>query len=190
MNDRIHPRPAVFVDRDGTLIKEVRHLSSVDDMEIFPFTATAVDLLKNSGYLVIVVTNQSGIGREYFDESSMHSIHNKLQTELAGQIDGFYFCPHLPAAGCKCRKPGIGMIESACADFRIDLQRSWIIGDKSIDVETGHNAGIRTALVLTGYGQNHKLLLEQKSDLVEEHFLDVAHKIIRGEQDSTSAVLI
>lgn len=179
MNESNTKLPAVFVDRDGTLIEEVDHLATVEELRIFPFTAEAVGLLKESGYLVIVVTNQSGIGRAYFDESSMHKIHDRLQHEMGGKIDGFYFCPHLPDAGCTCRKPGTGMIESACSEFAIDLSRSWIIGDKVIDVKTGHNAGIRTALVLTGYGTSHRELLEDDSDIVGEHFLDAVKEIVR-----------
>ena len=109
-------QPAVFVDRDGTLIEEVNFLSRVEDLRLFPFTADAVKLLKDNGFLVIVVTNQSGIGRGIYDEAAMHSIHEQIQIELSGAIDGFYFCPHLPCDGCKCRKPGLGMINSALAD--------------------------------------------------------------------------
>src|SRR4030095_2744806 len=142
-------QPAVFVDRDGTLIEEVNYLSRVEDMRLFPFTEPAVAELKAHGFLIIVVTNQSGIGRDIFDERAMHDIHESIQENLSGAIDAFYFCPHLPCDGCKCRKPLPGMIEDACQDFEIDLARSWIVGDKKSDVETGRFANVRCALVLT-----------------------------------------
>ena len=150
----------------------------VEDLRLFSFTAEAVNLLKNRGFLVIAVTNQSGIGRGIYDEAAMHTIHEQIQTELNGTIDAFYFCPHLPCDGCNCRKPGLGMIEAACADFEIDLERSWIIGDKKIDVETGHNGNIATAFVLTGYGQQHKPLLEYMPTVIADDLGDAAKKII------------
>lgn len=171
---------AVFVDRDGTLIEEVDFLSRVEDLRFFPFTGEAIRILRESGFLIIVVTNQSGVGRGIFDESAMHEIHGKIQTELPEKLDRFYFCPHLPDAGCDCRKPRPGMIEAACADFAIDLENSWMIGDKAIDVETGFNANIKTALVLTGYGPKALEALERKPDLVAENLLEAAKRIAKN----------
>jgi len=171
-------QPAVFLDRDGTLIEEVNYLSRVEDLRLFPFTADAVKLLKDNGFLVIVVTNQSGIGRGIFDEAAMHAIHEKIQSEVSGMIDAFYFCPHLPCDGCNCRKPSIGMIEAALADFDIDLENSWMVGDKQIDLETGKMAGIRNVLVLTGYGLLHKNLLEHVPDIIVENLDGAAKSII------------
>ena len=125
--------PAVFVDRDGTLIEEVNFLSRVEDLRLFEFSASAVRSLKEAGYLVIVVTNQSGIGRGIYTESAMNQIHDQIQQEVAGEIDAFYFCPHLPDEGCVCRKPSLAMLETAQLDFNIDMERSWMIGDKKID---------------------------------------------------------
>ena len=163
---------SVFIDRDGTLIEEVNFLSRVEDLRFFPFTVEAIRLLKENGFLVIVVTNQSGIGRKIFEESAMHEIHEKIQADLDGELNGFYFCPHLPDEGCACRKPNLGMIEAAGADFSIDLENSWMIGDKLIDIETGFNAGIKTALVLTGYGQKTVETLERKPDVIAENLLE------------------
>ena len=173
-------QPAVFLDRDGTLIEEVNYLSHVEDLRLFPFSASAVKLLKDNGFLVIVVTNQSGIGRGIFDEASMHSIHEQIQVELSGAIDAFYFCPHLPCDGCNCRKPNLGMVESAVADFDIDLERSWMVGDKKVDVETGFAAGLQSALVLTGYGRQHKGLLERFPEILVEDLGDAAAHIIKS----------
>jgi D-glycero-D-manno-heptose 1,7-bisphosphate phosphatase len=175
-------RPAIFVDRDGTLIEEVNYLSRVEDLRLFPFTSEAARLFKEGGYLVIVVTNQSGIGRNIYSEDAMHAIHAEIQTKLGGAIDGFYYCPHLPCDGCDCRKPGLGMIEAACRDMEIDLSSSWIVGDKTIDVETGQNAGIRTAFVLTGYGEKHRSHLRRLPDIIADDLLDAAQKMIEYER--------
>lgn len=153
-------KPAIFLDRDGTLIEEVNFLSRVEDLRLFDFTLSAVRSLKESGYLLIVVTNQSGIGRGIYTKSAMDAIHEQIQIYLEGAIDAFYFCPHLPDEGCFCRKPGLGMIESAQRDFDIDMERSWMIGDKLLDMKTGNNGRLRTAMVLTGYGQKHQEELE------------------------------
>lgn len=172
---------AIFIDRDGTLIEEVNFLSRLEDLRFFPFTDEAIQLLKENGFLIIVVTNQSGIGRKIFEEAAMHEIHEKIQEELTERVDEFYFCPHLPGAGCACRKPNLGMIETACARFSIDLENSWIIGDKTIDVETGFNAGIKTALVLTGYGRKAIEILQRKPDVVAENLLEAVEKIIKSD---------
>ena len=171
-------QPAVFLDRDGTLIEEVNFLSRVEDLRLFPYTPNAVRLLKDNGFLIIVVTNQSGIGRGIFDEASMHAIHDQIQAELSGMIDAFYFCPHIPSDGCRCRKPNIGMIESAMDDFDIDLENSWMIGDKNIDIRAGRRANVQTGLVLTGYGRRHQMILEQLPDIVTDNFEDATLRIV------------
>jgi D-glycero-D-manno-heptose 1,7-bisphosphate phosphatase len=171
-------QPAIFLDRDGTLVEEVDFLHRVEDLRFFDFTDEAVMLLKENGYLIVVVTNQSGIGRNIYDEAAMHGIHEKIQAELTHELDAFYFCPHLPDAGCACRKPGVGMIEKALAKFDIDVELSWMIGDKAIDVQAGKNAGMKTALVLTGYGEKELEKLEQIPDLIAENLLDAVKEII------------
>jgi D-glycero-D-manno-heptose 1,7-bisphosphate phosphatase len=172
-------KPAVFLDRDGTLIEEVNYLSRIEDLRLFPFSARAIEMLKRSGFLVIVVTNQSGIGRGIFEERAMHEIHDQIQAELSGAIDQFYFCPHLPCDGCDCRKPRLGMINAARADFDIDIDKSWIVGDKKIDVETGHEAGLRTALVLTGYGRSHRDALGHPPTLISDDLGQAAKTIVQ-----------
>ena len=172
-------RGAIFLDRDGTLIEEVNFLSRVEDLRVFPYTLEALSLLKDAGRQIFVVTNQSGIGRGIYDVDAMHSIHDAIQLHLGGLIDAFYHCPHLPCDGCECRKPGLGMIRSAMADNRIDLAESWMIGDKKIDVETGQNAGMKTAMVMTGYGQAHLPTLESPPDVTAENLLSAVRAILR-----------
>lgn len=171
-------RAAVFIDRDGTLVEEVNFLSRVEDLRLFDFTAEAISRLKAAGFLAIVITNQSGIGRGIFDEAAMHAIHDEIDATLPGGIDGFYHCPHLPDEQCTCRKPGLGMIEAACSDFDIDLGRSWMIGDKRIDVEAGFNAGIGTAMVMTGYGEKQVNDLQRRPDVVADNLLDAVTEIL------------
>ncbi len=172
---KIEKRKAAFIDRDGTLIEEVNFLSRLEDLRLFSFAAEAVRRLKESSFLIVVVTNQSGVGRGIFEESAMHAIHAQLKTDL--ELDAFYFCPHLPTDGCRCRKPNTGMIEQAAQKFSIDLENSWMIGDKAIDVETGFNAEIKTALVLTGYGRNAARELTRKPDVTAENLLEAVWKI-------------
>ena len=170
---------AVFIDRDGTLIEEVNFLSRVEDLRFFPFTLEAVKLLKNNGFLVVVVTNQSGIGRSIYGEEDMHAIHDEIQSHVDNRLDKFYFCPHRPDEGCRCRKPNLGMIEDARRDFGIDFSRSWIVGDKKLDVETGFNAGLGTVMVMTGYGKKHIGELTRQPDVVAENLLDAAQAIVK-----------
>lgn len=182
MSEQMTKKPAAFLDRDGTLIEEVNFLSRVEDLRIFPYTYEALQMLKDAGYWVIVVTNQSGIGREIYSESAMRAIHSAMGSHLKGLIDGFFFCPHLPCDGCSCRKPGLGMIESAMAEFDICLEGSWMIGDKKIDIETGRNAGIRSAMVMTGYGNKHLMELEEAPDVVAENLRDAVQAIVMKDQ--------
>ena len=125
-------KKAVFLDRDGTIIEEVNFLSNPDQVNLFTGTFEALRSLKDAGYLIIVVTNQSGVGRGFFSEDDVHAVHARIQELTKDAVDAFYFCPHLPDDGCECRKPGDGMMRQAAMEFGIDLTKSWIIGDKMI----------------------------------------------------------
>ena len=156
-------RPAVFLDRDGTLIREVGYLRRPEQVELLPHTIQALHQLQDCGYRLIVVTNQSGVARGYFTEADVQAVHRHLTTLLlkAGiQIDAFYYCPHHPEGTiasyrrqCRCRKPSPGMIEQALREFAIDLSHSAVIGDKASDILLGKQMGLTTILVLTGYGK-------------------------------------
>ena len=128
-------------------------------------------------------TNQSGIGRGLYTADEMHAIHDRIQDELSEKLDAFYFCPHLPDAGCGCRKPQLGMIEQAATEFEIDLANSWMVGDKLLDVQLGFNAGIRTAMVRTGYGTAHGAILEREPDIIAETLLEVVAFILESDRD-------
>ena len=149
-------RPAVFLDRDGTINREVHYLSKPEQLELLPGAGEAIRRLNDLGLPVILVTNQSGVARGYLSEETLRCIHELLGKMLAGHgahLDAIYYCPDLPDSGSSCRKPEIGMLEQAAREHGVDLRRSYVVGDMAKDIEMGRRVGARTVLVLTGYGQ-------------------------------------
>jgi D-glycero-D-manno-heptose 1,7-bisphosphate phosphatase len=145
--------PAVFLDRDGTLMRDVDYCGDPKDVEVFPGAPEALRRLKANGYKLVVITNQSGVGRGYFTEEDYRRVEAAFGRQLGeGLLDGSYHCPDLPGTNSTRRKPAPGMVLEAQRDFRLDLARSWFVGDKASDIECGRNAGVRTILVETGYG--------------------------------------
>ncbi len=147
-------RPAVFLDRDGTLLDELGYLGDPERMSVFPFAGEAVRLLNRAGFLVVIVTNQSGVGRGLYPEEGAQAVNLALLQRLQGEggrVDAAYFCPHLPDAGCACRKPAPGMALRAEADLSLDLSRSWVVGDMDKDILLASSLGMRGALVETGH---------------------------------------
>lgn len=141
---------AVFLDRDGTMAKDVHYCRRPEDFELLPNTAKAVRLLNQHGFRVIVITNQSGIARGYFTEQTLAKIHQKMKDELAKEgafIDAIYYCPHHPDEGCDCRKPKPKMVLQATNDHDIELGRSFVVGDLQMDVELGKAVGCQTVLI-------------------------------------------
>ncbi|MCE5296059.1 MAG: HAD-IIIA family hydrolase [Euryarchaeota archaeon] len=139
-------KKAVFVDRDDTIVKDVPYCSRPEDLVLFPGVGKAIKGLNDAGYLVILVTNQSGVARRYFTEEMLGLIHKKLMDEVGkegGRFDSLYYCPHHPNEGCGCRKPAPGLVERAMRDFDIDLTGSYIIGDSDHDMELGRLFGIK-----------------------------------------------
>jgi D-glycero-D-manno-heptose 1,7-bisphosphate phosphatase len=159
-------RPAVFLDRDGTLIEERGYLDRMELLELFPWTTDAIRLLNRAGYAVVVVTNQSAVGRGIITEAFLQSVHDAVTARLSAggaRIDAFYVCPHHPfeARGayrqtCRCRKPGPGLIEQACRDLDLDPASSFMVGDRWIDVACGQAAGTHSLLLRTGYGAHQE----------------------------------
>lgn len=153
----------VFLDRDGTINREIGYLYKIEDFEFLPGVPEAIRLLNENGYQVVVVTNQAGIARGYYRENDVVLLHDYINGELqkaGARIDAFYFCPHHPTAGqgpyrtdCDCRKPKPGMILKAGNDLGIDPARSFMIGDKNDDLLAGRLAGCSPILVKTGYGR-------------------------------------
>ena len=154
---------AVFLDRDGTINRDVGYPNSYDMVEIYPYSFASIRKINEAGLLSIIVTNQSGIGKGFIEEKNLQDIHRKLRQDFAKQkvtIDGIYYCPHYEYSeipeyrkACDCRKPNLGMARQAVQDFRIDTAKSYMVGDKVEDILFGMNIHATSILLLTGFGQ-------------------------------------
>jgi D-glycero-D-manno-heptose 1,7-bisphosphate phosphatase len=154
---------AVFLDRDGTINEEVGYVNHIERFFLLPRVSQAIRLLNQHGWKAVVVTNQSGVARGYFPESLIRQVHQKMQELLGNEgahLDRIYYCPHHPDIGvppyrqkCRCRKPATGMIEEAMKELALDLSRSYMVGDRGVDIEFAHQIGAKAILVLTGYGK-------------------------------------
>lgn len=183
---------AVFLDRDGTLNEEVGYVNHIDRLRLYPWAAEAIRKLNRARIPVIVITNQSGVGRGYFSEELVHKVHQKIALELAAseaRLDAFYYCPHHPDSDletyrkkCRCRKPLAGMVDEASKRFNIDVKSSYVVGDSTRDMEMGFKAGARTVLVMTGYGrgnyENQRGRWPRQPDLIAENLLEAVEKIL------------
>ncbi len=150
-------KPAVFLDRDGVLTKEAGYITSLNDLSLFSYSEECIRQIHKKGYYAIVITNQSGVARGLFSEDSLQDM-NQYLVETIG-VDAVYYCPHHPEGSveryrkvCKCRKPETGLLEQACMDFEIDMNKSYMVGDRAGDILTGEKAGIKTILLESGYG--------------------------------------
>jgi D-glycero-D-manno-heptose 1,7-bisphosphate phosphatase len=156
-------RAAVFLDRDGTINEEVDFVKTPAELVLIPGAAEAVSRLNRAGLVACVISNQSGVARGFYTEDTLVGIHAKLERELAavgGRIDRIYYCPHHPTKGippydvvCECRKPAPGMLLKGASEFDIDLSRSFVVGDRDVDIQVGKAVGATAILVLTGYGR-------------------------------------
>jgi D-glycero-D-manno-heptose 1,7-bisphosphate phosphatase len=155
-------KPAVFLDRDGTMIEDVGYLDAIARVAFYPWTIDSIRAMNRAGLAVVVVTNQSGIARGIIDEALVEATHRHLSAALeagGARVDGYYYCPHHPRGTvapfdreCDCRKPARGLIDRAAADLGIDAARSFVVGDKWTDVQLGRAVGARAILVRTGGG--------------------------------------
>jgi len=177
---------AVFVDRDGTLNEESGYLCKKEDCRFIPGALEAIGQLNKAGFLVVVITNQSGIARGYYSEADLAQLHLYMDKEIAaagGLVAGWYHCPHHPdypdrGSQCDCRKPLPGMIQRAAKELGIDLTSSWMVGDKLADVYAGVAAGCQTILVETGYG-SVEALSAPKEQLIFDDLGTAAAHILR-----------
>jgi D-glycero-D-manno-heptose 1,7-bisphosphate phosphatase len=193
-------RPALFMDRDGTISEEVGYVNHPARFRLFPYTAAAIKLLNENGWLAIVVTNQAGVARGYFSEDVIIQIHEQVQRDLqnaSAKLDAIYYCAHHPSVGeppyrldCDCRKPRTGLIDRAAADFQIDLARSWMVGDRYGDVELARNAGLHSAFVLSGYGRGEwefqRGSWQIEPELVAEDLLEAVKTIVERDARATA----
>ena len=187
-------RRAVFIDRDGTISEEIGYVNHVSRYRVFPFAAEAIRTITEAGWLAILVTNQAGVARGYFEEEMIGRVHEVLTAELArggARLDAIYYCPHHPSVGeppyrldCDCRKPRPGLLRRAAEEFDLDLADCWMVGDRFSDTELARNAGVRSAFVLSGYGrgewEHQRHAWKHQPDLVAENLLEAAREITKG----------
>ena len=170
--------PAVFIDRDDTIMPDCGYCSDPKNVRIFPGVPEALRRLKTNGFKLIIITNQSGIGRGLFTIEQYRAVEAEVVRQLGvGLIDATYFCPDVPGQHSTHRKPAPGMVLQATRDHQIDLSRSFLIGDKEIDVECAHNAGVRAIRVRTGIQRN---ATGSKADWVADDVLAAAQIILNG----------
>jgi histidinol-phosphate phosphatase family protein len=185
------PQPAVFLDRDGTLVKEVGGLVSSDQLELLPGVAAAIRELNHEGFRAVMISNQPVVAKGFCTEADVEEVHRKLQTLLGREhafLDRIYYCPHHPEKGfagerldlkvdCECRKPNPGMVRQAARDMNLDLQASWLIGDSTTDIETARNAGLKSILVRTGHAGLDGKFPSQPA-FTAENLLDAVRSIL------------
>ncbi len=192
--------PAVFLDRDGTLIEDIHFPRRVEDVHVLAGVPEALRLLREAGYRLIVLTNQSGIARGYLTEKILHAMHEHLQDRLrenGAELDAFYYCPHHPTEGsppyrtsCSCRKPAPGMLERAQAEHDLDLSRSYVIGDTLRDLEVAGDTGCCRILVRTGKGAESERQVAkdpQAVDRICDDLLAAAHHILEQRSEADAA---
>jgi D-glycero-D-manno-heptose 1,7-bisphosphate phosphatase len=190
-------RRAIFMDRDGTICEEMGYVNHLSRSRLLPRSLEAIRLANESGWLVVVATNQSGVARGLFAEELVQAVHRQLRerAEAAGvRIDALYFCPHHPREGappwrtdCDCRKPKPGLLERAAREHDIDLSQSWMVGDGFPDIEAGHAAGARVVQVLTGYGrglvEHHQHEFRSRPEHTAEDLLDAVRFIVARDRE-------
>ncbi len=187
---------AIFMDRDGTVSYEVGYVNHPSRFRIYPFAGRAIQMINSSPFLAIITTNQAGVARGYFTEDLIPVVHERLRKQLAEEgayLDAIYYCPHHPqgevkeyAIDCPCRKPNPGMLEKAASDFSIDLEKSYIIGDKITDIELARKVNAVGIIVLTGYGLG-EYTYQKKSwkvfpDFIAENLLQAVEWIFKKEE--------
>ena len=181
---------AVFLDRDGTLIEDSGYISSPDQIKFIPGAIAAVKKLNEAGYKVVIISNQAGIARGLLSENMLQTIDKIIHREVlsgGGHIDASYYCPHHPEHGvypykqdCDCRKPNPGLIKKAARDKGIELDGSFMIGDKSSDIETGKRAVVKTVFVRTGHGREEEATLKETPDHTTENLAEAVRWILNG----------
>lgn len=174
------PKHYILLDRDGTIIKEKNYLSAPEDVELLNRASEGLRLLQSMGLGLVVVSNQSGVGRGFFDEQRLSEIHHRLQEllEKSGvNLHKIYYCPHIPDDNCHCRKPNPGLIEIAAQELGFNPLDSFVIGDKPCDIELGQRVGATTLLVRTGYGAEFAKSNQINPDYIVDDLWEAAQVI-------------
>jgi D-glycero-D-manno-heptose 1,7-bisphosphate phosphatase len=176
---------AVFLDRDGTINEDSGYLGDPDQVRILPGVVEALTMLKGDHWLLVVVSNQSGIGRGYYGPNELRAVQNRIEADLKTNgiiFDGFYFCPHAPEDQCTCRKPEPGLLLQASLDMNIGLDQSWMIGDKLSDVAAGQRAGCRSILLDMNHASKDVLQVSSGNVLIKPDLLSAAHYLVDSSQ--------
>lgn len=172
---------AVFLDRDGTINEDSGYLHKPEELVVINGAAEAIRRLNSAGIMVVIVSNQSGVGRGYFADSDVEAVNDKLVGiigAIGARVDAIYYCNHHPDEDCGCRKPSLGMLNKASAEHGIDLALSYVVGDKGSDIELARNAGARSVLVLTGEGKGESVKLKRPADFVAEDLASAVRWIL------------
>ena len=182
-------KPAVFLDRDGTLLQEGNYVDRLERLLFFPYTVDAIRALNQAGFAVVVVTNQSGVARGMYPEAFVAEAHRHIEQLLnagGAHVDAYYYCPHHPEGSvaalrsdCECRKPKPGQLLQAASELNLDLARSYMIGDRWKDIEAGRAAGARTILVRTGYGREAESAETMGDTVVVDNLIEAVTWILR-----------
>ncbi|MBT4376303.1 HAD family hydrolase [archaeon] len=168
---------AIFLDRDGTINKDSGHVHKIEDLVILDKVIEGLKLFQEMGYFPIIVTNQAGIGKGYYQEKDFQNFNNSLVRHLKKhgiKIEQTYFCPHAPKEECLCRKPNVDLLYQAKGDYNINFEESYFIGDKNTDILAGKKVGCKTLLVLTGETKNHLEARKCSPDFIAKNLLDAA----------------
>lgn len=176
-------RPYILLDRDGTIIHDRHYLHDPEEMELLPNAAAGLKRLADRGHGLVVLTNQSGVGRGYFTRGDVEACNERLRAMLAKHgifLDAVLYCPHAPEDACHCRKPATGLVEQAVAMLEFDPEKAWMIGDKDADVDLGIAVGARSILVRTGKGTVHEGRCGIRADYVADDLLEAARFIERN----------
>lgn len=179
---------AVFLDKDGTIIEDVGYMNSPQQIKFLPGSIEAIKMLNETGFKVVVISNQAGVARGLVTEDMLQTIDKVLHRGIlngGAHLDGIYYCPHHPEHGvypykqvCECRKPHPGLIKKAQHDLQIDLSQSYMIGDKATDIEAGKGAGTKTIFILTGCGKEEREKLESPPNHTAENLLEAVRWIL------------
>ena len=186
-------RPAIFLDRDGTMIEDAGYLTRAEDIAFYPWTVDAIRALNRAGFTIVVVTNQSAIARGLLTEAGLAEIHERLDERLqagGARVAAYYYCPHHPdgpvaayATKCDCRKPACGLVDRAVRDLDLDPARSFVVGDKWVDVGLARGVGAISVLVRTGYGAAEEATppSDLQADAIVDNLAAAASWILQNE---------
>ncbi|MEG0962702.1 MAG: HAD family hydrolase [Lachnospiraceae bacterium] len=172
---KLNRKPVFFLDRDGVVSEEKGYVTTLEEFKIFPYTKKCIEKMHEKGYLAIVITNQAAVQKGILSESELLKMHEKLIIETG--VDGIYYCPHREEEHCNCRKPAVGLLEKAVKNWDIDLEHSYMIGDRATDILLGEKMNLKTILLESGYGTK-RLEQEVIPDKVYRDLLEAVEKLV------------